>query len=74
MSLASSGGWCAPAEVTYLDVHFGVEPERWPSGLLPEDIDWIAQMLTVAEVDVDEDRWHDLPKIGVRRGGVTWSP
>lgn len=71
MSLASTGGWCAPAEVTYVEAFTDwVRPEVWSPHLRPEDLDWIAEMLVIGEIYVDETDYLDMPTVSVRRGGV----
>lgn len=72
MTLASTGGWCAPSETVYdpmFEVVF-IEPELWSHHLLPEDVEWLTRMIHAAEIHIDEERWPNMPTLSVRRGGI----
>lgn len=72
VDLAASGGWCAPSEAVY-DLFDPARIREWPTGLTGEDLDWLARMLAVAEVDPDPVRTlTDLPQVSVRRGGISF--
>jgi len=43
-------------------------PQVWPAGLTAEDLDWLAEMMAVGEIDVWEEPWA-IPAIRVNRGG-----
>lgn len=75
LDLTSSGGWCAPSDSVYVDLFDPVRIHEWPAGLLPEDIEWLARMIQLAEIDPDPVRLIDLeglPAFQVRRGGLRW--
>lgn len=69
--IVAAGGWVAPSEATW-DLVDPLRVDRWPAGLLPEDIEWLAKMLHVAEIEPDPDTGLEFPTISVRRGGITF--
>lgn len=72
IDLTAASGWCAPSD-TVMDLFDPARIREWPAGLTDEDLDWLARMLAVAEIDPDPVRTlTELPQMSVRRGGLTF--
>ncbi len=69
--LAAAAGWCAPSDAV-LDLFDPLRVRTWPAGLTEDDLDWLARMLVMAELD-PEPYWLEYdttPLMSVRRGGA----
>lgn len=68
--LIAASGWCSPGN-QYLDLFDPAGLREWPAGLTPRDLDWLATMLWLGEIDPEPWTFaHDMPLIQVRRGGI----
>ncbi len=71
IDLIAAGGWAAPSEAV-MDLFDPVGMRHWPPGLLPEDLDWLAQALVDGELDPEP--YHlaldTTPLLQLQRGGI----
>jgi hypothetical protein len=71
LSLVAAAGWCAPGN-QYLDLFDPAGLRHWPAGLNERDLDWLATMLWLGEIDPEPYQLHydTMPLLSVRRGGI----
>lgn len=71
LDLVVSSGWCAPSN-QYLDLFDPAGLRHWPAGLTERDLDWLATMLWLGEIDPEPFTvvYDTMPLIQVRRGGI----